>query len=630
MMINILIDGKEICASADKNLLQVAQENRIDIPFLCFLKECSNIGQCGICLVEVDGQEKLSRACCVKPKEGMSIITNSDKVVEARKQVISQLLDRHDFKCGTCKRKENCELLKLVIKTKAKANVPFKVLNKSEYVDDRSKSLVLDRSKCVTCGRCVAACKTKVGTKAIVFHKKDDKRIVGPVGLECFDDTNCLLCGQCVASCPVDALSEKSHIERVENALKNEEKHVIVAIAPSVRTSMGELFGMGYGVDVTGKLYTALRQLGFDKIFDINFGADMTIMEESTELMKRISSGGPFPMFTSCCPSWVRQAENYYPEILKNLSTAKSPQQEFGAASKTYYPQTINIDPSKVFTVTVMPCTSKKYEADRPEMEHNNIRDIDAVLTTRELASMIKAAKIKFADLEDSEADPAMGEYTGAGAIFGATGGVMEAALRTAKDFIEGKSLDNIEYHAVRGLSGIKEATVEINGSEYNVAVINGANNLFEFMNNGKLHEKPYHFIEVMTCEGGCVNGGGQPHVNAKDRAEIDVRSLRASVLYNQDKKLQKRKSHENTALLKMYDTYMGKPGEGLAHELLHTTYGQGLNGKAAHRNTISLNIDALYKAKNSINKSPKSLHTKDNTNQKNPIEDISSRKKAE
>lgn len=615
MMKNIFIDGKEICASHDKNLLQVAQENQIHIPSLCFLKECNNIGQCGICLVEVDGQEKLSRACCVKPKEGMSIITNSDKVVEARKQVISQLLDRHDFKCGTCKRKENCELLKLVVKTKAKANIPFKILDKSEYVDDRSKSLVLDRSKCVTCGRCVAACKTKVGTRAIVFHKKDDKRIVGPVGLECFDDTNCLLCGQCVAACPVDALSEKSHIERVERALKDEEKHVIVAIAPSVRTSMGELFGMGYGVDVTGKLYTALRQLGFDKIFDINFGADMTIMEESTELMKRIASGGPFPMFTSCCPSWVRQAENYYPDILKHLSTAKSPQQEFGAASKTYYPQTINIDPSKVFTVTIMPCTSKKYEADRPEMEHNNIRHIDAVLTTRELASMIKAAKIKFADLKDSESDPAMGEYTGAGAIFGATGGVMEAALRTAKDFIEGKSLDNIEYEAVRGLSGIKEATIEINGAEYNLAVINGANNLFEFMNNGRLQEKQYHFIEVMTCEGGCVNGGGQPHVNARDRAKIDVRSLRASVLYNQDKNLKKRKSHENGALLKMYDTYMGKPGEGLAHELLHTTYGQGLNGKAAHKNTVSLNIDGPDKAKNSMDKSQSSLHPKDNTN---------------
>ncbi len=368
-------------------------------------------------------------------------------------------------------------------------------------------------------------------------------------------------------------------------------------MAPAVRTAMGELFKMGYGVDVTGKLYASLRQLGFDKVFDINFGADMTIMEEATEFIERVKENGPFPMFTSCCPGWIRQVENYYPEFLNNLSSAKSPQQIFGTASKTYYPKVAGVSANSVFTVTIMPCTAKKFEADRPEMENEGLRNIDAVLTTRELAKMIKDAeneglrnidavlttrelakmikdaKIKFADLEDEKADPAMGEYTGAGVIFGATGGVMEAALRTAKDFVEDKDLQNVDYTQVRGLEGIKEATVEIGGENYNVAVINGSKNLTEFLKSGKLDEKQYHFIEVMACEGGCVNGGGQPHVNSKEREKINIKQVRASVLYNQDKTAEKRKSHKNTAILKMYDTYMGAPGQGRAHELLHLRY---------------------------------------------------------
>lgn len=572
-MKNITINGKEVLVSNEDNLIKVAKENGIDIPSLCFLEDCGSVGQCGVCLVEIEGQDDLVKACCLVPEDGMIINTNTERVQEAVKTRVSALLDKHEFKCGPCKRRENCEFLKLVIKTRSKATKPFVIADKSEYVDDRSKSIVIDRTKCVTCGRCVAACKTKTGTESIKFIEVNGENIIGPDNLKCFDETNCLLCGQCVAACPVDALSEKSHMDRVKDALENEEKHVIVAMAPSVRTAMGELFKMGYGVDVTGKIYTALRQLGFDKIFDINFGADMTIMEEATELVERIKAGGPFPMFTSCCPAWVRQVENYYPNLLGNLSTAKSPQQIFGTASKTYYPTTVDIDPKNVFTVTIMPCTAKKYEADRPEMENEGLRNIDAVITTRELAKMIKDAKIDFAKLEDSEADPAMGEYTGAGAIFGATGGVMEAALRSAKDFVEGKDLENIEYEQVRGLAGIKEATVEIGGENYNVAVINGSASLFDFINSGKMDEKQYHLIEVMACPGGCVNGGGQPHVNALDRLNMDIRSVRASVLYNQDKNLKKRKSHENVALNKMYDTYMGKPGHGKAHELLHMSY---------------------------------------------------------
>ena len=572
-MNKIIINDKTIEFDGDKTILDLARENGFDIPVLCELKNCGNKGQCGVCLVEQEGNDRLLRSCAIKAKDGMVIKTDSEKVLEARKERVAELLDEHEFKCGPCKRRENCEFLKLVIKTKARAHKPFVVADKSEYVDDRSKSIVLDRSKCVKCGRCVAACRTRTATNSIKFHRIDGVRLVGPEELKCFDDTNCLLCGQCIADCPVDALSEKSHIERVQDALNDPEKHVIVAMAPAVRTSMGELFKMGYGQDVTGKLYTALRELGFDKVFDINFGADMTIMEEATELIERIKNNGPFPMLTSCCPSWVREVENYFPELVENLSSAKSPQQIFGAASKTYYPQVADIDPKKVFTVTVMPCTSKKFEADRPEMENEGIRNIDAVITTRELARMIKAAKIDFAKLEDGEVDPAMGEYTGAGVIFGATGGVMEAALRSAKDFCEGKDLEEIEYKEVRGLKGIKEATVNIGGNDYNVAVINGASNVFKFMESEKLKEKQYHFIEVMACPGGCVNGGGQPHISAKEKDKIDIKTVRASVLYNQDKHLEKRKSHKNEAIIKMYDEYMGKPGEGLAHKLLHYKY---------------------------------------------------------
>lgn len=573
MIITITINGVNINCNSDQTILQVARENGIDISTLCFLNECGNVGKCNVCAVEIEGKDNLVNSCNTKVEDGMIIYTNSPKVEESVKNTISGLLDKHEFKCGPCKRRENCEFLKLVIKHKARASKPFIVKDKSQYVDDRSKSIVIDRSKCVLCGRCEAACEEKTATMSIKLQEKDGQTVVGTNEFKCFDETNCLLCGQCVAACPVDALSEKTHMDRVKEALEDPEKHVIVAMAPSVRTSMGELFKMGYGVDTTGKIYTALRMLGFNKVFDINFGADMTIMEEATEFVQRLKNDGPFPMFTSCCPAWVRQVENYYPELLNNLSTAKSPQQIFGTASKTYYPEIEGLDPKKVFTVTIMPCTAKKYEADRDEMENDGIRNIDAVITTRELAKMIKDAKIDFANLEDGEVDPAMGEYTGAGAIFGATGGVMEAALRTAKDFIEGKELSNIEYEQVRGLKGIKEATVNIDGNDYNVAVINGAANLFEFIKTGMINSKKYHFIEVMACPGGCVNGGGQPHVTPADREKIDIRAVRASVLYNQDKNLKKRKSHENGALIKMYETYFGEAGKGKAHHLLHLKY---------------------------------------------------------
>lgn len=573
MVNNLVIDDQVIQANEGKTILEAAKDNGIDITTLCYLNDCNNVGKCGVCAVEIEGKNNLVLACLTKVEDGMVVKTNTEKVQERVKTRVSTLLNKHEFKCGPCKRRENCEFLKLVIKTKARATTPFVVENREDYIDDRSKSLVIDRTKCVLCGRCQASCADKTGTRSIKLVNRDGVRMVAAEDNKCLDDTNCLLCGQCAIACPVDALSEKPHIERVKAALEDPKKHVIVAMAPAVRTAMGELFKMGYGVDTTGKLYTALRNLGFDKIFDINFGADMTIMEEATEFIERIEKKGPFPMFTSCCPSWVRHVENYYPHLIDNLSSTKSPQQIFGTASKTYYPGIVDIDPENIFTVTIMPCTAKKFEADRDEMENNGLRNIDAVLTTRELAKFIKESKIDFAKLEDSLADPAMGEYTGAGAIFGATGGVMEAALRTAKEFVEKKELENIEYEEVRGLKGIKEATVNVGGSDVNVAVINGAANLFEFIESGRMDSKEYHLIEVMTCPGGCVNGGGQPHISASEREKIDIRSVRATVLYNQDKTAKKRKSHENVALLKMYDSYMGTPGHGKAHELLHLKY---------------------------------------------------------
>lgn len=554
----ITINGNEIQFSGDPTILEVATENHIDISTLCFLEECSDIGTCGVCVVEIQGEDQLLKACVAKAEDGMIVETKTPKVEEEIKSRLSAILDKHNFKCGPCKRKENCELLKLIIKHRARASKPFIVKDPQEYIDDRSKSIVIDRSKCVMCGRCVEACKNKTNTESIKFQTKDNKDVIGTESFKCFDDTKCLLCGQCVIACPVDALYEKSHLDRVKEALEDPKKHVIVAMAPSIRTAMGEMFKMGYGVDVTGKLYTALRILGFDKVFDINFGADLTVVEEATELVDRIKNNGKFPMFTSCCSSWVRLVENYYPELLENLSSTKSPQQIFGTASKTYYPKVEGLDPKDVFTVTIMPCTAKKYEADREGMENYGLRNIDAVLTTRELAQMIKDSKIDFKNLEDGKVDEAMGLYTGAGAIFGVTGGVMEATLRTAKDLLEGKSLPDVDYEDVRGFKGIKEATVEMAGKEYNVAVINGAANLFEFINSGKINEKQYHFIEVMACPGGCIDGGGQPHVPSMDRFNFLIKDLRSSVLYNQDRELPRRKAHKNAAILKMYESYMG------------------------------------------------------------------------
>ncbi|MGL5576123.1 MAG: [Fe-Fe] hydrogenase large subunit C-terminal domain-containing protein, partial [Sarcina sp.] len=367
-MLKMIIDGNEVEFEEGKTILEVAESIGVEIPTLCALRDdVCNLGRCGICVVEAEGMKMLPRACIIKAKDGMVVNTKSEAVIEKRNQTLQNILDDHDFKCGPCARRQNCELLDLAKKLKVFPKKKFEVEDRQALIDDRSKSLVIDRAKCVKCGRCVSACKVRTTTESIKFEKNEaGKLVISPKGGVCFDDQGCLLCGQCLIACPVNCLQEKSHVDRVKNALADEKKHVIVAMAPAVRASMGELFGLGYGVDVTGKLYAALRKLGFDKVFDINFGADMTIMEETTEFIGRIKNNGPFPMLTSCCPSWIRLVENHHPELILNVSSVKSPQQEFGAASKSYYPQLEGLDPKDVFTVTIMPCISKKYEADRP------------------------------------------------------------------------------------------------------------------------------------------------------------------------------------------------------------------------------------------------------------------------
>lgn len=572
MKVTIYINNKKILADSDKTVLQVARENNIEIDTLCFVKDCIGTQECGICRIEDLDSHTLIRACATLVKDGMRLNTASKLVQISKQQRVTELLNNHNFKCGTCKRVSNCEFLDLVKKTGAKITEKNSFDTEEFKIDDRSKSIVLDRSKCLKCGRCVSACKGKIGTGIMQFTQVDGKVIVGPENLRCFDDTNCLLCGQCINACPVGALSEKSHLDRVIDALNDSSKHVIIAMAPSIRTSLGELFKEEIGVDVTKKIYSALRSIGFKKVFDVNFAADTTIIEEGTELIERVKVGGPFPMFTSCCPGWIRLVENYKPEFIKNLSTTKSPQQIFGAASKNYYPAMEKIDPKSVFTISIMPCVAKKFESERDEMETHSLRDIDAVLTTRELAELIKKYKVDFSDLKPSEVDPMMGEYTGAGTIFGVTGGVMEAAIRSVKDILENSSYETIDFKEVRGFEGIKEASVTIAGTTYNIAVVSGGNNIFKFFNENLATKNNYHFVEFMACPGGCINGGGQPHIKASIKDRVDYKELRGDVLYSQDENAKLRKSHKNPAVLAMYENYISKEKD-LHHHLFHTTY---------------------------------------------------------
>ncbi len=571
-MVNLTIDGKAVCVLEGTTVLEAAKTVNINIPTLCYLKDINEIGSCRVCVVEIKGARALQAACVYPVAEGLEVYTNSPRVRKARKATVELILSDHDRQCLTCSRNRNCELQKLADDLGIK-EISFNGPKKMVSIDDLSPSIVRDNNKCVLCRRCVSVCKN-VQTVSVIgaAYRGIETRIGSAFDIK-LADTSCVNCGQCIAACPVGALYEKDGTKAVWDALADNEKHVVIQAAPAVRAALGEEFGMEIGTCVTGKMAAAMKMLGFDEVLDTDFSADLTIMEEGTELLDRIKNGGVLPMITSCSPGWIKFCEHFFPEFIPNLSSCKSPHQMFGAVIKSYYAEKKGIDPKNIFTVSVMPCTAKKFESGREEMEVNGLRDVDAVITTRELAAMIKTAGIDFVNLEDEAFDDIFGIGSGAGVIFGATGGVMEAALRTVKELVEGKSLEKVEFEAVRGTEGIKTATVNVGGTDVNVAIAHGLGNARKLLNDIKSGKANYHFIEIMACPGGCVTGGGQPIVSAKVQAEIDLKSVRAKAVYGEDTKLSVRKSHENPAIKKIYDEYFEKPGSHKSHELLHTHY---------------------------------------------------------
>lgn len=571
-MVNITIDNRKIQVPKNYTVLEAARYANIDIPTLCFLKDINEIGACRMCVVEIQGARSLQAACVYPVSEGLVIFTQSPAVREARKVTLELILSNHEKKCLTCVRNGNCELQKLSEQLNIK-DIRFEGETYKLPIDDFSPSIVRDPNKCVLCRRCVSMCKHVQSVSVIDTNERGFKTIVSSAFNMSLNDAPCAMCGQCITVCPVGALREKDDTDKVWKALADKDLHVVVQTAPAVRAAIGEEFGMPIGTRATSNMIAALRRLGFRKVFDTDTAADLTIMEEGTELLDRIKNGGKLPLITSCSPGWIKFCEHNFPEFLDNLSTCKSPQQMFGAVLKSYYAEKMGIDPAKIFVVSVMPCTAKKYEAQRPELSSTGYPDVDVVLTTRELARMIKEAGIDFSELPERHFDDPMGEASGAGVIFGVTGGVMEAALRTVAEILDGKPLDNIEITQVRGIEGIKEAEIEAGGMKIKAAVAHGLGNARKLLEKIKAGEAEYHFVEIMACPGGCVNGGGQPIQHAKVRSWTDLRTERAKAIYEEDRSMPIRKSHENPRIKMLYDEYFEKPGSHKSHKLLHTHY---------------------------------------------------------
>lgn len=570
--VNIKINGMSLSVPAGISILEAARYAGIEIPTLCYLKDINEIGACRICMVEVVGARSLVSACVFPVNEGMEIFTNSEKVRHSRKTTLELILSTHDKSCLSCVRSGTCELQKLCKE--------FGVDNPNYYqgevvkynFDDSAAHMIRDNNKCILCRRCMAACDQQ-GISVIGANARGFDTHISSAFDKDLADVSCISCGQCIVNCPTGAIVEKDDTDKVLAAINDPEKFVIVNTAPSIRATLGEAFGMHIGTNVEGKMVAALRRLGFDKVFDTDFAADLTIMEEANELVERVTNGGVLPMITSCSPGWIKYCEHYYPELIPHLSTCKSPQQMFGATMKTYYAEKMGIDPKNMVVVGIMPCTAKKFETKRPNQAASGYPDVDIALTTRELARMIESAGIFFKHLPDEEFDNPFGESTGASTIFGATGGVMEAALRTAVKMITGEEAPSPDFEAVRGMENIKEADYKVGDLDVKVAVASGTKNAKEIMEKIKKGEGDYLFVEIMGCPGGCINGGGQPIQHAVVHNFIDLKARRAQVLYEADKANKKRMSHENSAIKELYDTYLEKPGSHKAHEILHTSY---------------------------------------------------------
>lgn len=571
-MVNIKINNMPLSVPKGISILEAARTAGIEIPTLCYLKKINEIGACRICMVEVKGARSLVTACVYPVNEGMEIFTNTERVRKSRKMTLELILSTHDRKCLSCVRSGTCELQQLCKEFGVDDEGRFDGANPVHEYDDSAIHMIRDNGKCILCRRCVAACQAQhisvIGANARGFDTHIGSAFERPL-----DSVACVSCGQCIVNCPTGAIYEKDDTAKVLEAINDPEKFVVVHTAPSIRVTLGECFGMHIGTNVQGKMVAALRRLGFDKVFDTDFGADLTIVEEANEFLGRVQNGGVLPMITSCSPGWIKYCEHYYPDMLDHLSTCKSPQQMSGAIIKTWYAEKMGIDPKDIVVVGIMPCTAKKFETKRDDQAASGYPDVDYSLTTRELGRMIESAGIYFKHLPDEEFDNPLGDSTGAAVIFGATGGVMEAALRTAVEKLSGEELKSLDFTEVRGTDGIKEASYTVNGMEVKVCVVSGLANANTIMEKVKNGTADYHFIEIMGCPGGCVNGGGQPIQHAVVRNFVDLRARRAAALYEADKDMPLRKSHESEAVKRIYDEFLGEPGSHKAHEVLHTSY---------------------------------------------------------
>ena len=571
-MVNIKINNMPLSVPKGISILEAARTAGIEIPTLCYLKKINEIGACRICMVEVKGARSLVTACVYPVNEGMEIFTNTERVRKSRKTTLELILSTHDRKCLSCIRSGTCELQQLCKEFGVDDEGRFDGANPVHEYDDSAIHMIRDNGKCILCRRCVAACQAQhisvIGANARGFDTH-----IGSAFEKSLDSVACVSCGQCIVNCPTGAIYEKDDTAKVLEAINDPEKFVVVHTAPSIRVTLGECFGMHIGTNVQGKMVAALRRLGFDKVFDTDFGADLTIVEEANEFLGRVQNGGVLPMITSCSPGWIKYCEHYYPDMLDHLSSCKSPQQMSGAVIKTWYAEKMGIDPKDIVVVGIMPCTAKKFETKRENQSASGYPDVDYSLTTRELGRMIESAGIFFKHLPDEEFDNPLGDSTGAAVIFGATGGVMEAALRTAVEKLSGEELKSLDFTEVRGTEGIKEASYTVNGMEIKVCVVSGLANANTIMEKVKNGTADYHFIEIMGCPGGCVNGGGQPIQHAVVRNFVDLRARRAAALYEADKDMPLRKSHESEAVKRLYAEFLGEPGSHKAHEVLHTSY---------------------------------------------------------